>query len=79
MQRPMLRSDEIEAVYEKLAGLVNGRSPEIALVENATVAWQTSLPQHPFPNWRPHLNRQGRLRQQLHRLLADGPTLWRQH
>jgi selenocysteine lyase/cysteine desulfurase len=40
--------DEIEAVYEKLAGLVNGRPSEIALVENATVAWQMAFHSIPF-------------------------------
>jgi selenocysteine lyase/cysteine desulfurase len=40
--------EEIEAVYEKLAGLVNGRPSEIALVENATVAWQMAFHSIPF-------------------------------
>ena len=40
--------DEIEAVYTGLAGLVNGRSTEIALVENATVAWQMAFHSIPF-------------------------------
>jgi selenocysteine lyase/cysteine desulfurase len=40
--------DEIEAVYALLAGFVNGAVSEIALVENATVAWQMAFHSIPF-------------------------------
>jgi cysteine desulfurase/selenocysteine lyase len=38
-----LRQDRLDAVYDSVARLVNGRRDEIALVENATVAWQMAF------------------------------------
>ena len=40
--------DEIEGVYDELARLVNSDASEIALVENATVAWQMAFHSIPF-------------------------------
>ena len=40
--------DEIEGVYDELAKLVNSDASEIALVENATVAWQLAFHSIPF-------------------------------
>lgn len=39
---------ELEEVYEQVARLVNGRAPEIALVESATTAWNLAFHSIPF-------------------------------
>src|SRR6478752_5010169 len=36
-------ADRLEAVYGSVAGLLNAAPDEIALVENATVAWQVAF------------------------------------
>lgn len=41
-------SDRLEAVYGSVARLLNGAPDEIALVENATVAWQMAFYALPF-------------------------------
>ncbi|MCP5028463.1 MAG: aminotransferase class V-fold PLP-dependent enzyme [Actinomycetia bacterium] len=43
-----LEMDRLEAVYDSVAALVGGRAREIALVENATVAWCQAFYALPF-------------------------------
>ena len=43
-----LKHDEIEAVYDSVARLINCRADEIAIVENATVGWMMAFYSIPF-------------------------------
>jgi selenocysteine lyase/cysteine desulfurase len=43
-----LRSDQIEAVYDSVAQLINCRREEVAIVENATVGWMMAFYAIPF-------------------------------
>lgn len=43
-----LRSDEIEAVYDSVAALINCQRDEVAIVENATVGWMMAFYAIPF-------------------------------
>ncbi|MEM7535715.1 MAG: aminotransferase class V-fold PLP-dependent enzyme [Chloroflexota bacterium] len=42
------RTDQIQATYDAAAELINAQRDEIALVENATVAWQLAFTSIPF-------------------------------
>lgn len=39
----MKRADELDAAYDSIARLINGRRNEIAIVENATAAWSAAF------------------------------------
>jgi selenocysteine lyase/cysteine desulfurase len=43
-----LRSDQLDAVYDSVARLINCRRDEIAIVENATVGWMMAFYAIPF-------------------------------
>ena len=43
-----LREDQIEAVYDSIARLINCQREEVAIVENATVGWMMAFYSIPF-------------------------------
>ena len=66
--------DRIEAIYELIARLLNADRAEIALVENATVAWDMAFYSVGFAPGDRILTARSRVREQLHRLPAGRTT-----